>query len=116
MSWIRSFDHRAAAELPEYRAASQALDALAHALNRAEVELEVPWLDLVREMAAALPFSDGCDQCMHELAEETSFIHAPVAAHVEDGWVKGRYRCGRHGRVWSCGYAAAFPETMEGLR
>ena len=63
-SGVVSFDHREISSLPEYVVASKALDALAHALQRGELELGPQrWLDVVREMAAALPYADQCPGC-----------------------------------------------------
>jgi hypothetical protein len=59
---LRSFDHSAVAELPEYHAAAEALNALVHALEGRDVTQE-DWLKMVADVAAALPASQCCFEC-----------------------------------------------------
>jgi hypothetical protein len=61
---VETFDHSTISMLPEYAAASKALDNLAHAINRVHVGLgQEGWLRTVQEMASALPYSDNCQTC-----------------------------------------------------
>lgn len=103
---LGEFDHGELAGLPEYQAASRALDALVHPLRRDDVPIgQTQWLAAVAEMAAALPFSDTCEKCEgHEAS-------APYAVTIDENWVQGRYRCvNRH--TWTCGYALDVPNWI----
>ncbi len=95
---MKSFDHTKVAGLPQYGAASRALDDLAHAVDGLTRD---EFLDLVRTMAEALSYSDCCTTggCDDRMAS-----YAPMAAEVWDGWVRGIYRC-PESHVWTCGYA-----------
>lgn len=97
---IASFDHARLAELPEYAAASRALDALARAIGRTERGMvQAEWLEVVTEMAAAGPYGDACQHCAGMP------IRWPLGAEVVNGWVRGVYRCETCGRAWRCGWS-----------
>ncbi|WP_219418783.1 hypothetical protein [Pseudonocardia nigra] len=99
---VDTFDHSDIAHLPEYAAASRALDALGHAIGRAEIDLgQQRWLEVVGEMAAALPYADACSECTGPVPTP-----APHAAAVNDEWLNGQYRCPSCAATWTCGYAA----------
>lgn len=107
---IRTFDNNRIAQLPEYLAASNAIDKLVHAMQRADVEIgQAEWLDALVDMAAALPYADMCQSRECRASDDTP-APPPIAATVEDGWLKGAYRCPRCGAVWTCGYAVTAPD------
>ncbi|GAA5132436.1 hypothetical protein [Pseudonocardia adelaidensis] len=110
---IRTFDNTRLAQLPEYLAASDAIDKLVHAMQRAGVEIsQAEWLDALVDLAAALPYADMCQSRACRAADDTP-APPPIAAVVDArGWLKGAYRCPRCGAVWTCGYAVTAPDYM----
>lgn len=113
---VDSFDHRRFSVLPEYAAASKALDELVHALNRSDAELkgQAHWLVVVQEMAAALGYADSCQRCVRnapdgELPDDFPPAPAPDAAEVRNETLLGQYRCPRCGDRWTCTYAVTAP-------
>lgn len=103
---IRSFDHGELSRLPQYAAASDALDHLAHALPDATTRRR--FLDAVRQMAAVLPYSDGCNECRRLVKA------APFKVELSDGGMVGHYRCER-GHVWTCWHALGWIGFLEQL-
>jgi hypothetical protein len=112
---VRSFDHREIARLPEYAAASEALDRLTHAIRRAGVDIggQAEWLDVVTDMATALPYSDSCPNCERTITERVTPAPAPFVTEVDKGWLAGTYLCPRCDRVWNCGYAVDLAGLFE---
>lgn len=108
---VETFDHSTISVLPEYAAASKALDNLAHAMNRVHVELgQEGWLRTVQEMASALPYSDNCQTCTRLSGDGHDIPSpAPDGAEVRSGWLYGRYLCPQCGSRWKCGYAVNIP-------
>ncbi|ACZ92022.1 hypothetical protein [Streptosporangium roseum] len=102
---VTSFDHHRLADLPEYNRVGKALNDLLTAINRAEIEISQPeWLDAVRNLTAALPFADGCDEC------PPVSITVPARTEIDtDGWLTGYYKCTEHGRQWTSGWALDAP-------
>jgi hypothetical protein len=99
---------------------SRALDRLVKALDRADVEIggQAGWLQIVQQMASALPYTDTCETCTRIGVEqhrptkdwEVYPSSAPDGAEVRDGWVDGRYLCPQCGTRWPCGYAVDVPQ------
>lgn len=106
---IRPFTHFELARLPEYAAAAQALDTLAHALDHADGPLPITrsqFILIAAEIATALPYSDDCE-C------DTAPTVAPWAVTIDDGWLTGSYRCPACGRGWTCGYSTSIVDMVE---
>lgn len=102
---IQPFDHSDVAKMPEYAAASRALDDLAHAVERLGGVTRERFVQVVREMAVALPYGDA-PQCGH-----FGRIIAPYAASIDDRWLTGTYRCGECGTEWECGYGTGIHDA-----
>jgi hypothetical protein len=116
---IETFDHSRISSLPEYAVVSRALDRLVKAIEHADIEVgQAEWLQIVQQMASALPYTDTCENCVRvAVAEHRSTADmdqypgsAPDGADVEDGWVRGRYLCPQCGTRWTCGYAVDVPQ------
>lgn len=106
---VATFDHGQLVQLPEYAAASRALDLLDQAIQRADIELgPTRWLDVVCEMAAALPYLDACAECSGPLPTP-----APHAGVVTDGRLHGNFRCPSCGSTWTRGYELSHPDPTE---
>jgi hypothetical protein len=106
---VATFDHGHLVQLPEYAAACKALDVLGQAMRRADIELgPAQWLDVVREMAAALPYADACAECSGSVPTP-----APHAGVVTDGRLDGDYRCPSCGSTWTRRYELRLPELIE---
>ena len=111
-SRVRSFDHGSFGAWPEYVAAQQALDALAHALaaHGQQPATRQGWLDLVADMASVLPFSDACPG--EHAVDDPSWLAAPWKVDREGEWLRCQYHCPTHRTAWSCGYSVATLELM----
>jgi hypothetical protein len=98
---VRSFDHSDLAGLPAYAKFRAALNELAHQLEA--VPLAV-FLEAIRDMAVTTPYGDTCNApgC------DTRPLAFPHKVERAADWLKGTYRCGDCGTVWTCGYAADF--------
>jgi hypothetical protein len=106
---VATFDHASVVQLPEYAEASRALDALGQASRRTDSPLgQTRWLEVVCEMAAALPFADACVQCSGPVPTP-----APHAAVVTEGRLEAQYRCPSCGFTWSRAYVLDLPEFSE---
>jgi hypothetical protein len=100
----RSFDHTPIADLPEYHAARAAIDRLATAINRAEIDMTMAdYIEATGDMARTSYAADDCECCTGLLKDRPSWPHAAI---VEKAWLQGRYRCHRTGRTWTCGWTA----------
>jgi hypothetical protein len=105
---VESYDHSAVVQLPEYHEARKALDALVHAMNRAELEVgQAAFLQMVEQMAASLSYSDSSGHprntgCAGEA--EGAWPHI-VQLDEDEGSLRGTYRCAACGREWQTGYA-----------
>jgi hypothetical protein len=111
---VRSFDHRRLASLPEYHDAARSLNRLVEAIATAEgLALgQKDWLAAVRDLAASLPFADGCDRCLHD--DDAEWVVAPdsLAVEAERDWLDAHYRCPGCGVAWSCGWALWAPALL----
>lgn len=103
---LRPFDHSRIARLPEYRAASAALDSLAHNLPEG-VDRSV-FLKAVHNMAAVLPYTDACHECGGVVAA------APHKVEIKGGNMLGYYRCPA-GHVWTCMHALGWVDFLSHL-
>lgn len=105
---LKSFDHLAVAGLPEYAAAAEALNQLVRAINAKEMapDTQDGWLSLVRDMTAAIPFSDCCDQCNSE-KYITGVI--PAGVIVKERGVNAVYICPECGHKWPCWWSLTMP-------
>lgn len=106
---VRTFDHTSLGALPEYQVAAQALNALVHAANGAELGIgQDQWLTAVRDLAAAIPFMDSCDHCRD--------YDRPAAPHAADvdraGRMLASYRCPTCGHAWTCGWGTSAPNYL----
>lgn len=101
---LRAFDHSQLACRPQYAQASKALDALAHELPDSMTRKQ--FLDTVREMAAVLPYSDGCNECGRLV------LAAPFKVVLTGEGMVGHYRCER-GHVWTCWHALGWIGFLE---
>jgi hypothetical protein len=100
---IASFDHHEFAHLAEYWQVSRAMLRFRRALIEGKADIEHDaWLQMLRDMACALFFTDGCPECVKGR-------EVPYAAQVEDDQVTGGYRCQRCGHVWTCNWATWAP-------
>jgi hypothetical protein len=107
-------EQRKIAHLPEYAAASEALDRLIHAIQQSGIRmLQAEWLETLTDMATALPYSDCCLNCHETTDEGIPPTPAPVVTDVSDGWLTGTYRCPRCGHVWNCGWAVIAPAFID---
>lgn len=104
---LEEFFHSSAGLLPEYAAAAKALDDLLKAMraNNMAPFGQDEWLKVVRDMTAAIPFSDCCD-CDSEVY--TCGV-VPTIVKIEEGWVKAVYACPECGRKWTCGWSLTAP-------
>ncbi|GAA4376868.1 hypothetical protein [Nocardioides caricicola] len=101
---VESYDHGDRL-LPEYFKVREALNELVWAINRNEVgpaadtyeDGQRHWLKLVEQMAASLPYADGCEKC-----GRTCW---PVKTKVSDGGLDGTYACPSCRVQWTCYYA-----------
>ena len=113
---IETFDHSRISALPEYAEVSSALDRLVKATDRARDRRQAGWLQVVQQMASALPYTNTCETCRRASSRgarpgtgRSTRRPAPDGAEVRDGWVSGRYVCPRCGTRWACGYAVDVP-------
>jgi hypothetical protein len=111
---VETFDHSPISALPEYAAASRALDNLVHAIKRARVGLgQDGWLRTVQEMVSALPHSDICRTCARSSGDGHDIpLPAPDGAEVQSGRLSGRYVCPRCGSRWTRTYAINIPSFL----
>ena len=109
---VESFDHSELARFPEYAAAKEAMNALVHAMDRADVDMsQERWLGVVAEMAACLPYPDFCRPCRNR--GNYGDMYWPYAATVTGGMLRGRYRCHRCDAEWTCNYAVDLPLYLD---
>jgi hypothetical protein len=108
---LRPFDHLTVAALPEYAAAAEALNKLVRAINDHQMvpETQDGWLDLVRNMTAAIPFSDCCEKCESEVYF-TGVI--PAGVIIENHGVHATYICPECGYKWTCGWSVTAPANF----
>jgi len=107
---LGEFNHSSIGFLPEYAAAAKALDDLIKAMQEKELFPlgQDEWLKVVRDMTAAIPFSDCCD-CNSEI-----YISGvvPTGAKIERGWVTGVYICPECRKRWTCGWSLTVPNIQ----
>lgn len=100
MTWqIRSFDHRFAADLPEYHTAAQAISDLANALGQRHLGgNQEQYVGMLSLLGWACVYGDYCDRCA-----VTAF---PVAVELDQGG-KGLVASYQHtcGHRWTCSWA-----------
>ena len=100
---MRSFDHRAFAQHPEYFAVSRAIDKFAKR-DLGDVT-RIQWLDAIRTMAAALTYSSLCRKCRD--AGTYDSLMPPVLAEVEGDKVHAWYYCAICRNEWPAWYSTS---------
>jgi len=103
---MRSFDHRALAEHPEYFAASRAIDKFAKR-DLGNIT-RIQWLDAIRAMAEALTYSSLCRKCRD--AGTYDSLMPPVLAEVEGEQVRAWYFCPACRNEWPAWYSTAIED------
>jgi hypothetical protein len=108
-SAVRSFDFSQFAHEDWFTLLQFAMNDAAHGLPDS-VGL-AQWLRLVHDVAATLPYSDLGDCC-----KRADKWHGPTAPYRVDrsdtGWLTCHYRCPDHGKIWTCGYAVSYPDSV----
>lgn len=108
---ITNYDISTFARLPGWQQLAQALNAVALAAGKAEIGGGQDALTkAVGHLARGVAFMDCCQDCERRLSPDGPYVDtsaAPYATDIEDGWLRGRYRCA-NGHEWTCGYSTAF--------
>lgn len=107
-SAVRSFDLSQFAHEDWFPLLQVALNDAAHGLPDS-VGL-AQWLRLVHDVAVTLPYSDQGDCC--RAAGDYAKLTSPYRVDRSDtGWLTCHYRCSKHGKIWTCGYAVSYPDS-----
>jgi hypothetical protein len=108
---ITNYNIHKFALLPEWQQLAQALNNVALAANAAKIGTggQDELVEAVGHLARGVGFMDCCPECerfadINDIDTFVDTIAAPYATTVEDGWLRGRYRCA-NGHEWTCGYA-----------
>jgi hypothetical protein len=118
---IETFDHRDISDLPEYAAASEALNALIGAIIRAEISVSMErWLEMVQQMASALAYPDMCQSCVKRMGElrrsgedmGDAPTRAPDGVHVMGDQLRASYFCPACSSRWTRGYAVQYMKFL----
>ena len=106
---VRRFDHTRIAHLPEYNQAAHALNQLIQAMTREDIEMsQTEWLTAVRDMTAAIPFTDMCNNCRN-----LDVPAVPAKTEISaNGWLMGAYQCHHCGYRWTCGWSTETPNYL----
>lgn len=102
---FRTHDRHPTSELPEHAVVRDAIDALAHAANHADIEMaQHEFESMLTDIARNLLASDFCEQCDDNDGPSCS-PHTLEPCRDDDGTLKATYRC-RNGHEWTCYWAA----------
>jgi hypothetical protein len=104
---VEEFDHSPLKALPEYLAASEALDALVHRMRDDGIKFgQERFLKLAEQLAASLSYADATGHDRDSQCERRHKATWPYRTVMEKpDWVLGYYHCPSCGQDWTCGYS-----------
>ena len=110
---VQDHDHTDLAGLNAYAKFRQALNDLADEAGSAGVTL-AELLAALRDVGLTTPYADCCDRCLRDGVGVAERMAWPHKVHRDDGgWLTCTYRCAGCSHVWTCGYAASFPDLFS---